>query len=141
MAHEYLGPIRNQQDLSSFIAVLDDAAATKLSSLTVSSPVRSYNKEWIDALELRNTVHLLRAAAKSALCRTESRGVHFREDHPYTDNDHWVRESVVRLVDGNLCVTSRPITVTTMTPPKGLLPFLDMMKMMMESRSDVGGAH
>lgn len=141
MAHEYLGPIRNQQGLSSFIRVLDDAAATKLPSLTVSSPVRSYNKEWIDALELRNTVHLLRSAAKSALCRTESRGVHFRKDHPYTDNDRWVRESVVRLVDGNLCVTSRPITVTTMTPPKGQLPFLDMMKMMMESRSDVGGAH
>jgi hypothetical protein len=28
-----------------------------------------------------------------------------------------------------------------MTPPKGRLPFLDMMKKMMESRSDVGGCH
>jgi succinate dehydrogenase/fumarate reductase flavoprotein subunit len=141
MAHEYLGPIRNQRHLSSFIAALDDAAATKLPNLAVSSPNRNYNKEWIDALELRNTIHLLQAAARSALCRTESRGVHFREDYPYTDNDHWVRESVVSLADGELRVTSRPITVTAMTPPKGRLPFLDMMKKMMESRSDVGGCH
>ena len=106
MAHKYLGPIRNQRDLSSFITVLDDAVTTKLPNLAVSSPSRSYNKEWIDALELRNTIHLLRAAARSALCRTESRGVHFREDYPYTDNDHWVRESVVSHADGELQVTS-----------------------------------
>src|SRR5208337_1123101 len=49
MAHKYLGPIRNQRDLSAFIAVLDDTAATKLPNLAVSSPGRSYNKEWIDA--------------------------------------------------------------------------------------------
>lgn len=141
LAHECLGPIRNQQALSSFIATLDSIAATELPNLTVSSLVRSYNKEWVDVLELRNTIHLLQAAARSALCRTESRGVHFRDDYPYTDNDSWLRESVVTFADGELRLTSRPITVTSMTPPKGRLPFLGMMKKMMESRSDVGGSH
>ena len=140
-AHKHLGPIRTQGELSEFIAFLDRVIKDELPNLATTSKSRTYNKEWIDALELGNIVHLLKAAAQSALFRTESRGVHYREEYPYTDNDNWLKENLVSCEGGSFQITSRPVTVTTLTPPKGRMPFLDMMKKMMEARSDIGGHH
>jgi hypothetical protein len=47
----------------------------------------------------------------------------------------------VQFDEGALKVTRRPVTVTSITPPKGKVLFLDMMKKMMEARSDIGGHH
>jgi succinate dehydrogenase/fumarate reductase flavoprotein subunit len=140
-AHKVLGPIRNKQEISTFIDFLDKVNKEQLPNLATTSKSRVYNKEWIDALELGNIVHLLKAAAQSALFRTESRGVHYREEYPYTDNDNWLKENLVSYEGGSFQITSRPVTVTTLTPPKGLIPFLDMMKKMMQARSEIGGHH
>jgi succinate dehydrogenase/fumarate reductase flavoprotein subunit len=140
-AHKLLGPIRNEPELRELLSFLDRVSREELSSLATTSKSPVYNKEWVDALELDNLVYLLKAAAKSALFRTESRGVHFREDFPYTDNDSWLQESIIKARGGALQVQKRPATLTTLSPPKGRVPFLDMMKKMMESRSDIGGHH
>jgi succinate dehydrogenase/fumarate reductase flavoprotein subunit len=141
MAHRYLGPIRTERELLSFIEFLEGVEKGEIPYLSTVSKGRVYNKEWLDALELPRMVHLLKAAALSALARTESRGVHFREDYPETDNHYWLQENVVRYEGGALLVSKRPITVTSVTPPKGKWPFLEMMKKMMAARSDVGGHH
>jgi succinate dehydrogenase/fumarate reductase flavoprotein subunit len=140
-AHRLLGPVRNQKELESFIDFLENVAAEQLPHLAVSTGTRTYNKEWIDALELSNMVFLLEAAARSALLRTESRGVHYREDFPHTDNDNWLKESVVRRVDDRLKIETQPATFTSITPPGGVVPYLDMLKSLMEAHSDVGGHH
>jgi succinate dehydrogenase/fumarate reductase flavoprotein subunit len=141
LAHKHLGPIRNAQELKEFLALLERAEKNEIPNLAIAFKNRVYNKEWLDALELPSMVHLLKAAAKSALYRTESRGVHFREDYPLTDNENWLRESMVKYDGGGFRVSSRPVTVTSMTPPQGKTPFLGMMKQMMASRSDIGGHH
>ncbi|MBN1573353.1 MAG: FAD-binding protein [Deltaproteobacteria bacterium] len=141
MAHKHLGPIRNEAELKEFIGFLEDVKNSQLKDLATAGKSRTYNKEWLDALELPNIVHLLEAAARSALARKESRGVHFREDYPDTDNDSWLVESIVKLKDDTIEVGNRPATVTKMTPPKGKIPYLDMMKKMMKEHSDTGGKH
>ena len=141
MAHKNLSPIRTQKDLSAFLSFLDKTIQDDLPHLATASKCRVYNKEWVDAIELENILHLLKCATISALHRTESRGVHFREDFPYTDNDAWLKENIIRFDKGVLEVYRRPVTATSMTPPKGKVPYLDMLKKMMESRSDVGGHH
>lgn len=140
-AQRHLGPIRNAQELTDFTAFLTEVRRDIIPNLFASSKTRIYNKEWIDAIELENTLHLLEASARSALARSESRGVHFREDFPFTDNDTWFRESVVRMKDGTMEVASRPVSVLSMSPPQGTLPYLDMMKRMMQAHSDTGGKH
>jgi succinate dehydrogenase/fumarate reductase flavoprotein subunit len=127
--------------LSAFLSFLDKTIQDDLPRLATSSKSRGYNKEWLDAIELENMVHLLKCATISALHRTESRGVHFREDFPHTDNDNWLKENIIRFDKGVLEVYRRPVITTSMTPPKGKAPYLDMLKKMMESRSDVGGHH
>jgi succinate dehydrogenase/fumarate reductase flavoprotein subunit len=140
-AHKLLGPIRNREDLQSLIDFLESIKKDDLPNLATTSKVRTYNKEWIDALELENMVQLLEISARSALARTESRGVHFREDYPHTDNENWVQESIVRRVNGGFDLSKRPATITSMTPSKGVTPYLDFVKKMMESHSDTGGHH
>jgi succinate dehydrogenase/fumarate reductase flavoprotein subunit len=120
---------------------LNSVKKDEIPNLACTSKSRTYNKEWIDALELQNMVQLLEMAARSALLRTESRGVHYREDHPNTDNDRWLNESIVKRTAEGFEVTQEPVTVTTMTPPTGIMPYLDFVKKMMESRSDTGGKH
>ncbi|MBW2369172.1 MAG: succinate dehydrogenase, partial [Deltaproteobacteria bacterium] len=86
-------------------------------------------------------VHLLEAAARSALARTESRGVHYRADFPDTDNDNWLKESIIRVSDGKMQIEHRPVTVTSHTPPSGIRPYVDALKQMMAAHSDIGGGH
>ena len=141
MAHKYLGPIRTGDELNSFLQAIQQVKREELPLLETTTEGRSYNKEWLDALELENILELLAFAGTSALRRTESRGVHFREDHPDTDNDNWLKESVIKRTDAGFEVTSRPVRTTSLTPPGGVTPYLDMIKKMMGAHSDIGGHH
>lgn len=140
-AHKCLGPIRTGEELGAFLKEIRRVQREELPHLEAAAKGRSYNKEWLDALELENTLRLLEFAAASALLRTESRGVHFRADCPDTDNDNWLKESVVRKTDAGFELTTRPVTGTSITPPGGVMSYLAMMKKMMEAHSDVGGHH
>jgi succinate dehydrogenase / fumarate reductase flavoprotein subunit len=141
MAREKLGPIRSGEELQSFLDELRRIKRDELPGIEATAKGRSYNKEWIDALEFGYMLELLELAAASALQRTESRGVHFRIDHPDTDNDRWLAESVVRRTGAGYELTTRPVCTTSIEPPGGVVPYLDMIKQMMESRSEIGGHH
>lgn len=60
-----------------------------------------YNRRVIDALEARSSAVTVQAMAMSALERQESRGAHFREDFPETD-DKFLRHSILAERDGHL---------------------------------------
>jgi succinate dehydrogenase / fumarate reductase flavoprotein subunit len=55
---------------------------------------REYNPGWHTALDLANLLTVAEAVTRSALARPESRGGHFREDHPGKD-PAWGRRNVV----------------------------------------------
>ena len=50
--------------------------------------------------ELQNMLLVAAAMIEAALVRTESRGVHLREDFPDTDDAHWRRRVGVVMDDG-----------------------------------------
>jgi succinate dehydrogenase/fumarate reductase flavoprotein subunit len=135
-----LGPIRVPEELEQFITYLYETGK-RTASLKPASTSRIYNKEWMDILELKNIIHLLEAAARSALFRTESRGVHFREDCPYVDNDRWLKETIIPYNAHEWEITTRTPPITSITPPDGKTPYLEMWKKMMAAHSEVGGHH
>jgi len=62
---------------------------------------REYNPGWHTALDLANLLVVSEAVTRSALARTESRGAHFRDDHPQKDEAQGtVRHVVKRGADG-----------------------------------------
>ena len=105
--------------MTDFLGFLEKVQKDELPNLATASKSRVYNKEWMDAIELKNMVHLLKAAALSALNRTESRGVHYREDYPFTDNDNWLQESSVQSGTGLLEGQSAPGRHHGADPAKG----------------------
>jgi len=70
---------------------------------------RVYNAGWHTALDIRSLLTVAECSAMAALERTESRGGHTRDDHPYTD-DTWGKVNVVlRLRDGRIQVSREPL--------------------------------
>ncbi len=46
----------------------------------------------------------------SALARTESRGAHFRDDHPLRDDEHWLKHTLAtREDDGGVRLDYKPV--------------------------------
>jgi len=123
IADANLWVIRNGTGLKKAVAELESIVRNDLPRLSVQTQALAYNKEWIDAIEIQSTLDVLLASARSALLRTESRGVHNRSDFPQTDNKHWLREIVVRQVNGKMSLTTRPVTITKLKPPRVMFGF------------------
>jgi fumarate reductase (CoM/CoB) subunit A len=66
---------------------------------------RHWNRERMEALELRLMVKTAELIATSALLRTESRGSHYRRDFPETDRD-WCK-NIILSKDGEGRIASR----------------------------------
>jgi succinate dehydrogenase/fumarate reductase flavoprotein subunit len=140
-AQAKLGPIRNKKELEDCIAFLKAIEKNDLPQLYTPSKNRSYNKAWLEILEIENLLTVLGLSAQAALARTESRGVHFRDDFPITDNERWLVELVLEKNGDAVQILEKPVPITAMQPPRGVLPYMDMVKKMMKGHSDTGGAH
>ncbi|MBV8296513.1 MAG: succinate dehydrogenase flavoprotein subunit [Acidimicrobiia bacterium] len=53
-----------------------------------------FNYDLTEAIELGFLIDLAESLVVSALARTESRGAHFRDDHPTRDDANWMRHSL-----------------------------------------------
>ena len=71
---------------------LDQIAALSNRAAQLSTPGgRAFNLTWQQALDLRNMLTTSALIARSALAREDSRGAHYREDFPNTDQANWLK--------------------------------------------------
>jgi succinate dehydrogenase/fumarate reductase flavoprotein subunit len=125
IADKNLWVIRSGAGLKQAVGELESTLSNDVPRISIKTQARTYNKEWIDTIEIEGMAQVLLASARSALVRTESRGVHNRSDFPRTDNHHWLREIVIRQINGKMSLTTRPITVTKLKPPRVKFGFED----------------
>ena len=69
-----------------------------------------YNTNLLQILELKNMLDLALCVAVAALAREESRGSHYREDHPQRDDERWHEHSLCTLgEDGDVHLDRKPV--------------------------------
>ncbi len=96
---------------------IDDA----LSSTGVAADNLAFNLSWHDWLNLRSLVDMSRVIAQSALSRENSRGAHFREDHPDAGAMQNSYFTLATGSDKNISVARAPVQFTIVKPGETLL--------------------
>jgi succinate dehydrogenase / fumarate reductase flavoprotein subunit len=76
-----------------------------------------YNTDLMEAVELGFLLDCAETLVVSALARTESRGAHFREDHPLRDDANWLKHSLAtRNDDGSISLDFKPVKMGPYVP-------------------------
>ncbi|MEE9202065.1 MAG: FAD-binding protein [Dehalococcoidia bacterium] len=76
-------------------------------------------RELVKLLELDYMLTTAEAVCRAALMRTESRGAHYRSDHPQEDNREWLQNIFVRRHQEQMELSTRPVAFTEVSPEEG----------------------
>ena len=116
---EKVGIFRNADDLRDAVRVLNDLHARSHEVGTAPGSPR-VSPEISAALQLPGMIKLALCMARGALLRTESRGSHFREDHPHRNDRDWLKRTLAFWPAGESAPLLRhePVAVTEL-PPEG----------------------
>jgi succinate dehydrogenase / fumarate reductase flavoprotein subunit len=108
MMQDLVGIVRREEEME---RALEGLAALKARAANVGvNGNREYNPGWHTALDLGNLLTVSEAVTRSALERRESRGGHFRDDHPEKDEAYGTFNLVLRKgPDGEMQMTREPI--------------------------------
>ena len=115
-----VGILRDAAGLERAMGRLSDLAAA-IGEAGAPDGDRRYNLTWMDRLNLENLVLVSQAICAAALARTDSRGAHFREDHPETSDLATSRYTVVRQGGDGLGIAMEPVAFTHVRPGQSLL--------------------
>jgi len=69
-------------------------------NVSLANTGEPFNYDLIDTLELGGMLELAHVTAAGALARTESRGSHWRTDHPARNDDDWLKHTMATHVEG-----------------------------------------
>ena len=87
-----------------------------LPAMQVRSRARRYNVDLVDALDVEDMLDVCEMAAHASRSREESRGPHFRTEFPFTDNENWIKQVVVRREGGGVRVRHEPVRLKYLRP-------------------------
>jgi fumarate reductase flavoprotein subunit len=93
----------------------------RLHECGVGASGREFNIAWHDWLNLRSLIRVSRVITDAALAREDSRGAHFREDHPETGDLNGSAYTVARVAGGETRITAEPVRFTRVAPGQSLI--------------------
>jgi fumarate reductase flavoprotein subunit len=117
---EEAGIVRDAASLARAHSALDGLAAD-LARAGVADTTREYAMTWQDWLNLDNLTLVSRAIREAAEARTDSRGAHFRADHPETGDLASSRYTLVRANSEDFRTTTEPVAFARVKPGQTLL--------------------
>ncbi len=115
-----VGILRTAEGLQRALVTLDELDL-RLSRTGVADGDRAFNLSWHDWLNLKSLVAVGRVIATSALAREDSRGAHFREDHPHTGDLEGSSYIVVTQDGQTLSMRREPVHFTRVVPGQTIL--------------------
>ena len=117
---ERVGIIRDAATLAQAQAELA-ALETELDAFGLADDNRAFNLSWHDWMNLKSLTTVSRAIAAAAAVRRDSRGAHFRADHPQSGPLESSAFTRLRLHERAFRVETRPVAFTRVRPGQTLL--------------------
>jgi succinate dehydrogenase / fumarate reductase flavoprotein subunit len=113
---EKVGLFREEPALAEAVEALADLRV-QVRQVALDNKGDGFNYDLVDALELEGMLDLAEATALGALKRTESRGAHWRTDHPGRDDREWLKHSLATYSpDGPPNVGYQDVIITRYQP-------------------------
>lgn len=109
---EGIGPVRSESGLAQCLDALDRVRSDRLPALCVPSVAKLRA-----AFEIESMILSHEMTARCALARAESRGTHFRVDHPEIDNEKFLKNFVVSASEAGMVLSDVPVPVTRVPLP------------------------
>jgi fumarate reductase flavoprotein subunit len=116
-----VGIFRRGSDLEEAVAELQQLLV-RSRNIGVRTRSEGANPELVSAYRTRMMLKLSVTVAYGALTRTESRGAHYREDHPRRDDAQWLKRTLATWPDENATLPTlayEPLDVKRMELPPG----------------------
>ena len=111
-----IGVARTAADLSS--ATDEIRSLAEASQRVRIEGLRPFSMSWNHYIDLLNMLDVSRMVAGSALLREETRGAHFRLDHPRQDDSYGLFNLIMHKgADGNPLIEKKPVDLKYMHPP------------------------
>jgi succinate dehydrogenase flavoprotein subunit len=108
--------VRNEEGLKQMEGVLA-GLHDRYAQVGVQDKGSVYNTDLMEAVELGFLLDCAETLVAAAAARTESRGAHFREDHPLRDDANWLKHSLAyRKSDRTIELEYKPVKMGPYIP-------------------------
>jgi succinate dehydrogenase / fumarate reductase flavoprotein subunit len=100
---------RTEDSLRSVLGTIDELKSA-YDDVKIDDLGSQYNFDLTEAIELGYLLDLAEVLVVGARARTESRGAHFRDDHPSRDDASWMKHTLAfRDRDGSVRIDHKPV--------------------------------
>ncbi len=108
--------VRNDEGLGKMQEIIADLQR-RYDDVAITDKGSVYNTDLMETVEVGFLLDCAEALVHAARARTESRGGHFREDHPLRDDVNWLKHSLAtRQADGSITLEFKPVKMGPYVP-------------------------
>jgi succinate dehydrogenase / fumarate reductase flavoprotein subunit len=108
--------VRTEEGLAKMHEILD-GLRDRHERVSIGDTGSVYNTDLMEAVELGYLLDCAAALVAAAQARDESRGAHYREDHPLRDDANWLKHSLAyRQDDGSIRLETKPVKMGPYIP-------------------------
>jgi succinate dehydrogenase / fumarate reductase flavoprotein subunit len=108
--------VRNDEGLGQMQAIITELQR-RYAAVGITDKGSVYNTDLMETVEVGFLLDCAEALVHAARARTESRGGHFREDHPLRDDVNWLKHSLAtRRADGSITLDFKPVKMGPYVP-------------------------
>ena len=108
--------VRSEESLSKMEEIIA-SLQERFARVAITDKGALYNTDLMEAVELGYLLDCAQALVVSARARTESRGAHYRDDHPLRDDASWLKHTLAyRNDDGSIRLDFKPVKMGPYVP-------------------------